>query len=178
MNRRVWIKQTLIAGGGLLIIPACLQDAGAVSVLLKNIKITAKEETLFAELTEAILPQTNTPGAKSLNLHQFVLKMFDDCYSEEDQKKLVSGLRKLNNFSEKNLNEGFTRLPEDTKLEVLNSISAGKAADDNLKFFLAETKNWVIKGYNTCEYFSNKIIPYELVPGRFHGCVTINNSAR
>jgi hypothetical protein len=29
----------------------------------------------------------------------------------------------------------------------------------------------VIQGYKTSEYFMTQVVPYELVPGRFHGSV-------
>ena len=173
MNRRVWIKQILLASGGIVLIPACFQDEGAVSVLLKRINITGREESLFADFVEAILPETDTPGAKSLNIHQFVLKMFDDCYNEEEQEKLISGLRELNNFSEDTFSDKFTDLPQNKKLEILNKISAGLSVDGTLKFFLEETKSWTIKGFTSSEYFLTKITSYELVPARFHGCVPL-----
>lgn len=173
MNRRIWIKQITLAGGGMLILPACLNDKGGVSVALKSISITAKEEKLLAEITEAIIPETKTPGAKSLNLHQFLLKMVDDCYDKQQQEKYLSGLRQLNSYSKENAEQPFNELKQDEKLSLFRNIRDGKSQKEHLQYFLSETRRWVMKGYDTSEYFMTKIIPYELVPGRFHGCVKI-----
>ena len=176
MNRRIWIKQMAVAGGGLLLLPACRNDDGAVSVTLKNITVTAKEEMLLAEIVEAIIPATDTPGAKALNLHQFVLKMFDDCYDETQQQKIIAGLRQINDDADENFDRYFIKLTTEQKLELFGEIASHKSVDYQPKFFLNETRRWTIKGYETSEYVMTKIIPYELVPGRFHGCVKITKS--
>ncbi len=176
MNRRVWIKQVIIAGGSTLFLPACINDEGASSVALENISITDKQEQLLADLCEAIIPQTDTPGAKALNLHQFILKMFDDCYDKPQQQSLVFGLKQLNNYAKDNAEQTFSQLTQDKKLVLLKKITTDEAADKDLKLFLAETRKWIIKGYSTSEYVLTKINTYELVPGRFHGCVEINKA--
>jgi hypothetical protein len=175
-NRRIWIKQVLIAGGGVLLIPACINGDGAVSVMLKNIEITAKEESLLAELAETIIPATDTLGAKALNLHQFVLKMFDDCYDKTDQTKIVNGLKQLNPYGRKITGKAFNEVDKAGRLALLRDISKGEGVVEDLKFFLKETRTWVIKGFNTSEYVMTKLIPYEQVPGRFHGCFPLNKA--
>jgi hypothetical protein len=176
MNRRVWIKQTMIVGGAIMILPACMQDKGAVSVGLKNIAITGKDERLFAEITEMIIPETTTLGAKSLNLHQFVLKMFDDCYDQKQQDAIVSGLKQFDSFAKTHAGDQFTALNGDQKLEVLRAIAQTKPINNELRYFLNETRIWTMKGYLTSKYVLTEINHYEMVPGRFHGCVTINKA--
>ncbi|MFD2285855.1 hypothetical protein GJU39_12760 [Pedobacter petrophilus] len=172
MNRRVWIKQIAIVGGAILLIPACQDDRGAISLKLKFIRISDKEESLLSGVVETIIPETGTYGAKKLNLYHFLLKMMDDCYDDKQQEIYVKGLRQLNNYSREQAGNSFNKLTHSDKLTILRSIEKGKSIED-LKYFLAETRKWVIKGYNTSEYFMTKIIPYELVPSRFHVCVKI-----
>ena len=166
----------IIAGGGLLFLPACKHEKGASLVVLKNISITAKEEDLLAEIAETMIPATDTPGAKALNLHQFVLKMMDDCYDKEEQKKIVSGLRTVNSYSEKSKGNSFKDLSRGNKLAVLREIGKDKSKDSELNFFLLQTRKWLVKGYETSEYVLTKITPYELVPGRFEGCKKITKA--
>jgi len=176
MTRRIWIKKVLIAGGGILILPACMNDEGASSVELLNIRITAKEELLLGELAETIIPSTDTLGAKALNLHHFVLKMFDDCYGKPEQAKLTNGWKQLNPYAEKYSDSVFEKLKTEQKLTLLQELSKNDIAPEDLKFFLKETRRWVIKGFETSEYVMTKLIPYEMVPGRFHGCFPITKA--
>jgi hypothetical protein len=172
MHRRVWIKQITIAGGAIFLLPACRYDKGAISLTLKTIDINDREEKLLAEIADAIIPETGTYGAKTLNLHQFLLKMIDDCYDNKQQDKYLNGLRQLNDYSKEKTGNLFTELEQNNKLILIRCIVKEKANED-LNYFLAETRHWVVKGYETSEYFMTKIIPYELVPGRFHGCVKV-----
>lgn len=176
MHRRIWIKQIILSGGAILFVPCCTNDKGAVSVALNNISITSKEEMLLAEVSEAIIPETNTPGAKALNIHQFVLKMIDDCYDKPEQERIIGGLQKLNTYSRKSAGSDFSQLNQDKKLSLLREVGSGESFDMDIKFFLSQTRKWVIKGYDTSEYVLIKLVPYQLVPGHFNGCVRVNKA--
>ena len=175
-NRRIWIKQVLIAGGGVLILPACMSDEGASSVALLNIRITGKQELLLAELAETIIPATDTLGAKALNLHHFVLKMFDDCYDKPEQIKIGNGLKQFNSYAQKYTGSAFDKLKVEKQLALLRELSKDDTAAEDLQVFLKETRRWIIKGFETSEYVMTKLIPYEMVPGRFHGCFPITKA--
>ena len=176
MHRRIWIKQIVTLGGGILLLPACKSDEGATSVVLKNISVTRKQENYLAEIGEAIIPATNTPGAKALNLHQFVLKMIDDCYDQNDQNKFLKGFSQFNSYAEEIAKDSFFNLDQQQKLNVLRSVRDDKKASEELKFFVAQTRKWIIKGYDSSEYVLTKLAPYELVPGRFYGCQPVTKT--
>ncbi|MFD2146988.1 gluconate 2-dehydrogenase subunit 3 family protein [Mucilaginibacter antarcticus] len=166
----------MLAGGGILLLPACVNDEGAVSVPLKNISITSKQELLLADITETIIPKTNTPGAKELNLHHFVLKMFDDCYDATKQAGIVAGLKQFNDFAKDSAGDNFIALATNKKLQLLKTIAKDATVNADLKLFLTETRKLTIKGYSNSKYVLTKLRPYELVPGRFHGCVPVNKA--
>jgi hypothetical protein len=177
MHRRIWIKQVLIVGGGVLILPACNNEEGASSVALRNISITRKEEGLLSEIAETIIPATDTPGAKALNLHQFVLKMMDDCYDNEEQKKILTGFKEFDNYCKKTTGNRFVDLSKENKLSTLKAIGKGQAPNNDLKFFLDQVRRWTIRGYDSSEYVLTKINPYQLAPGHFEGCKQITKTA-
>lgn len=172
MQRRIWIKQITIVGGGLFFLPACKNDDGSSSVPLKNISVSSKEENLLAEITETIIPATDTPGAKEMNLHQFALKMIDDCYDKEDQRKILAGLRSFDRYSKDISGKSFHELSVDKRLHILRQAAADKSKT-NIQYFIDQLRKWTIRGYETSEYVLTKITPYHLVPGRFAGCKKI-----
>jgi hypothetical protein len=92
-NRRVAIQQLLLIWAGCTLLPSCLHDEEKVSVPLKLIHIEPADERMLAELTETILPKTDTPGAKDLAAHLFALKMVDVCYTKENQEKYIQGMK-------------------------------------------------------------------------------------
>ena len=107
ISRREALKQCLIISLGAALIPACVQEASKPIAELKNIKLDGNQQKLIAELSETIIPKTDTPGSKDTYTHLFVLKMLDDCTAKEDQEQFVNGLNAFDKFSKKKFNKSF-----------------------------------------------------------------------
>src|ERR671921_186164 len=98
MKRRSLLKQLGIAAGGILTLPAWAsgwspESIGQISTL------PVSDENLLAEIVETIIPETSTPGAKSLKVHQFALRMINDCYGEPALASLEQGLRQTDQLA-------------------------------------------------------------------------------
>lgn len=157
MNRRTALKQLFIVAGGLVIASSCIGDGNGASIVLENIKLSASDEALIGDLVEAILPKTDSPGAKELNLHLFVMKMLDDCHGPEDQKAFIKGLKQAQQASLKT---------EAARLDYLSALK------DDLFFDILKRRT--LQGYLNSEYVMKNKLIYELVPGRYQGAVRIN----
>ncbi len=173
LTRRTALRQFLYVSAGVLIIPSCMQDRSKASVLVKNFHITTDEEVLLAELTETIIPKTSTPGAKDLSAHLFVLKMVDDCNSKEDQEKFVVGLQAFNKEFETLAGNSFVNSNAAKRNEVLVKLFAADTKTNETAAFLSIVKRYTIQAYTASEYFLTKVQAYELVPGRYSGCVPV-----
>jgi hypothetical protein len=173
MNRRSVIKNLVVFTGGIFILPACSTETKPTSILLKNIKINSDQERLIEELAETILPESDTPGAKSLGLHSFILKMVDECHDEKDRVNFVSGLSDLETYVENNYDQAFYKCSKSQKEEILNYLEQLKA-DNSVKEFYSIAKHQIINGYKNSEYFMTNIRVYELVPGRYNGFYKVN----
>ena len=106
MKRRSAIKNVSMALGGLVSLPTWAsgwtsQSIGQFSNLATN------DEALLAEIVETIIPETNTPGAKSLKVHQFAMRMINDCYGEVAQNTIKQGLVLINELSQQNCQKSF-----------------------------------------------------------------------
>lgn len=171
MNRRSAIKNLAIVAGGILILPSCLQDQkkGKASIKLNKLDLDIDQENLLAEIAETIIPETNTPGAKSLKLHLFVMKMVDDCYEKEDQEKFVKGLKSLVESADEKYNKPFSTLSTKEKQELLLTIENSKDEKENTVHFYKIMKYRTIQGYMNSKYVMTNLVKYELVPGRYNG---------
>lgn len=161
MNRRTAIKQFFIIAGGLTILSSCLNDGGA-SIVLNKLKLSAEDEQFLADLVDVLLPKSDTPGGKDLNLHLFVIKMVDDCESPENQEKFVSGFNKLK--KQLNLTNGK---------ETENTLASLEDKTDE-KIFFEIFKSRAIQGYMNSEYVMKNKVIYKLIPGPYNGAVKIN----
>ena len=97
-SRRDTLKQLAFISIGMAIIPSCLSDRSKSSMLLKNLSISPANEAMLAELCEIIIPKTNTPGAKDISAHLFVLTMVDDCANKEQQQTFLKGMEDFNSL--------------------------------------------------------------------------------
>jgi len=201
MNRRTVIKNLALIIGGTALLPSCLHQDGSSYVQLKHINIDADQQKLIADIAETIIPKTVTPGAKDLNLHLFVLKMLDDCYTKKDQQAFLVGLTGFNEMVNSKYNKSFSDLDVRDRENVLTtlekstrpakdpqkaikpvsesgkSIEAPKKKPDvpPLNLFYGAIKQQTIFGYTNSQYFMTKLVVYELVPGRYNVHVPVKD---
>jgi len=173
MHRRTVIKNLALIIGGAALLPACMQEKGKASITLKNVEISAGQEKLLGAITDTIIPKTNTPGAKDLSLHLFVLKMLDDCYKKADQQAFMTGMEQFNDEVKKKYDKSFAELSVKQREEMLLSIENDRdpksiATPAELKTFYGIVKEQTVNGYTHSQYFMTKQVIYELVPGRYN----------
>jgi hypothetical protein len=176
VNRRSVIKQFAFISAGALLVPSCLQDKSKSAILLKNIQINADQEKLLAELTETIIPATDTPGAKDVSAHLFALMMVDDCYKKTDQQKFMKGLEQFASFVKTSEGKSFVDCSIPQRESILAKVSVKKPVEDELSFFYSKVKQLTIQAYTSSQYFLTKVQVYEIIPGRYHGSVPVKKT--
>lgn len=169
MKRRLALKNLSTAFGGLLTLPAWANNWTPDSVSISN-KISANDINLLAEIVETIIPETKTPGAKSLKIHLFVMRMVDDCFGEKAQNLMKYGFLTINALAQKSYNKNFEACDSKQKTETLLQL---EASDDTGKQFTALVKKLTIQGYTNSEYYMTNVLKYNMAPGFYHGCVPI-----
>lgn len=158
MNRRTALRQMFILAGGMWVATSCDFSSGSPSITLHSIDLDRSDEDLLAELVEAIIPTTDSPGARDLNLHLFVMKMLDDCTPPEEQKQFIEGLERAGRVQ----GDGLQK-----QQAYLTGLPEGDV-------FYAILKRRTIQGYKNSEYVMKNKLIYELVPGRYDGAVKID----
>lgn len=168
---------------GALLIPSCVREAKKISIPLDHLKLTADHENIMAAITETLLPTSDTPGAKELKLHEFVLRMMDDCYSPEEQKEFQSGLENFDKYAEKISDTSFLEMSSEERKKFLLLLEKRKEEDESsfkedeksILQFYGRTKGLAIRGYMNSEPVMTNFTYYKMVPGRFDGCVEIKD---
>lgn len=177
MKRRSIIRNLVIFSGGIVLLPACKNIPGNSSIKLRNITVDEQQEKLLAEVVSVIIPQTDTPGAKELNVHLFVLKMLDDLYEKDVQQFFLTGLNKLDSFTKKRFNNSFINCTTEQKEKMLLSIEDKAAYPIEIFDFYKITKQRTIEGYLNSKYVMSTLVKYELIPSdKYDGYYRIKNS--
>jgi hypothetical protein len=167
--RRTAIRNLLIIAGGAMILPACYRKSGKSTIQLNSISLTEEDETILEMLCETLIPETDSPGAKNLKLHLFVLKMVDDCYKKEDQQMFIKGLEEFGAFAKEKTGKTFLEASGSERESLLKTIQQIEKRDQAIPEFYRITKSKTIQGYLNSEYVMTNLLKYELVPGRYNG---------
>jgi len=169
MERRLVIKQILIMAGGLALLPSCLRDKGKSTIQLSRIDVSLDQENLLAAIAETLIPKTDTPGARELKLHLFVLKMLDDCYEADEQQQFMEGLHDFESLVDEKFAKTFDKLSKKEREEALLATEKLGKSKNALSTFYQIMKERTIGGYLNSKYVMTNLVVYELVPGRYNG---------
>jgi len=184
MNRRKALKNLGLITGGIFLLPSCDFSNEKVLIILNKLHITIEEEELLKEIVASIIPEGEIPGAGSLEVHNFVWVMIDDVLTEKKQKSLMNGLdSKVKDLS----GNSFIDLSENDRLAVLKDLLDGNIKEDkpenkknlkDIRNFVKAAKYYTTWGYMQSEYIMTEIMPYQLIPGSYGSCETIETNKR
>ena len=170
MKRRYVIKNLSMALGGLISLPTWASGWTSQSVGQFS-NLTTNDEALLAEIVETIIPETNTPGAKSLKVQQFAMRMINDYYGEAAQNTMKQGLVLINDLSQQNCQKSFMESSNPQRIDTFLKMST--SSDTTAKQFADMIKRLTIQGYTNSEYYMVNQLKFNMAPGYYHGCVPI-----
>jgi hypothetical protein len=171
MKRREVFASLGASALGLLGVPAWANGWSPSNIKKDKLSLTENDESLLENICETILPETQTPGAKSLEISKFVKTMVSDIFSKEDQEKFKKGFPKINPIAKLIYGKNYEECTTPQKEHLLNGLSISSDADQ--KWFFDTLKRLSILGYTTSEYYLTEIAKFEFAPGRYHGCVPL-----
>ena len=173
MQRRSVVKNIALTIGASIILPSWANAWNKDSFGI-NYNVISLQENLLAEIVETIIPKTNTPGAKELNIQQFVPKMVMDCYDKNAQETYKKGFDFVDSNAKKSFSKSFMECDGKQRLEILNMMLKSENADE--KNFIQLIKSLTIKGYLNSEYVMTNLRIFEFAPAHFYGCVPLKKS--
>jgi glucoside 3-dehydrogenase (cytochrome c) hitch-hiker subunit len=124
---------------------------------------------LLDDLCDAVLPATNTPGARAAGVGAFV----EVAAAHEVNDASAALLSKFATALDEFAGGAYLQQPEERRRALLADIDArafAKPADDTLPEALRQwpkVKGLIIIGYYTSEIGGSEELRYVLVPGRF-----------
>lgn len=188
INRRTAMRHLAFLSAGAALLPSCLGDRTKPDLVLNNFTVKDAGQRTLDALTATLIPTTDTPGARETGASLFIVKMLDDCSSKSDQDRFFNGLRQLDDASRKMTGGTFVEASGTQREAILTAIkntatitdAIGKkqSPDEELNFFYSTARRLTILSYSSSPYFLTKVQIYELVPGRWHGCVPVTQSQK
>src|SRR4051812_47082349 len=86
--------------------------------------LNASQQALVTEITEMIIPETDTPGAKSMRVPQFIDLLLSEWASDEEKSALLAGLADIDARAVALGASRFVDLSPTKKVELLTALDA------------------------------------------------------
>jgi len=131
----------------------------------------------IAALAEAIIPETDTPGAREAGVADFIEYMLQEFYPADDRHRFEAGAESLAAMCNAEYGRRFAALPADKQFAVVQTLHDGTAQsfDDGGKAFFEHAKQLTVFGYYTSEIGMTVERRYLPVPGRYDGAYPYEN---
>lgn len=190
MNRREALR--LLAAAGIL--PMAAPNLFALRKARTLLGATETPRTLnphqFATvktIAEMILPKTETPGAADVGATEFIDLILTEWYEAEERKTFLMGLDAVDTRSQSLFTKNFVDCTESQQSEIL--VELGEKMVEELEArgdlhprrarrsshisFYPMLRNLTLTAYYTSEAGATQELQFDMIPGRFDGCVQI-----
>jgi len=181
MNRRDALTRVGLLLGG-TIVGAEMFLSGCTNSPERNIggagtNFSNDDIAFLDEVAETILPATDTPGAKDAKVGEFIARIVKDCYTQDEQKIFLDGMKKLSDASKQQNGRPFLESTPEQRHNLLVALdkeqkayAASKKEGDPTHYFRM-MKELTLWGYFTSEPGATKALRYIAVPGKYEGCI-------
>ncbi len=163
ITRREAVHRITLLLGGVLSTQLTAGLMGQVTNQGPSVPIDESHKKLIAEVADTIIPTTDTPGAKTAGVEEFIIRVLRDCFRKDEQERFYAGLEALDAQSNTTHGKCFADLGALERTELLKKCSI------NDKPFFKLMKELTVAGYFTSEIGATQALAYLPIPGRFEG---------
>lgn len=138
---------------------------------------------LVDELAETIIPETDTPGAKSAGVGATVFLLVEHCLGEREQSVFLYGLAELDKYSKRRFGHVFAGCRETDRLQALDYLESNATFGGWFvtkvrqrlfgKPFIVLVKELCTIAYCRSMQGATLALAYDPIPARYDACVVI-----
>ena len=166
LSRRALVLSASVWGALTVVGPAAAQ-AGPLS---------AQQAAVLDIVAEAIIPRTDTPGARDAGVPAFVTRALTNWCEPAQAQATRAGLDAIDAEARRRFGNGLAALTPDQQMEIVRL--ADRSTLEGAPPFFSVLKELVTTGYFTSEPGATKALRYELTPGPYRGCVPLAEIGR
>lgn len=132
-----------------------------------------RQGALVAELAEAVIPATDTPGAKAVRVPEFIDQLLTDWYSPEERSHFLAGLDAIEARARERFGSGLLAVPPDQRAPFLTELDTAQGEPGSAEAAFRQVKSLTVYGYFTSREVMQDVLHYEVIPGQFVGCAPL-----
>jgi hypothetical protein len=152
--------------------------------------LNAHQNATVVVMTDLILPETSTPGAKGARVNEFIDLILTDWATEEERAKFLAGLADVDKQSNELFGKDFVDASPTQQTALLHAIDDAAMAERGAMprmgnpvlvhdrqmqgAFWPVFKSITLHGYYTSEIGFTQELQLQIIPGEQHGCAPVN----
>jgi gluconate 2-dehydrogenase gamma chain len=140
--------------------------------------LSSDQFAMVEQIVDMIIPETDTPGAKTAGVHRFIDMMLAEWASPATKTRFVEGLQAIDARAQMAGEAGFFKSAAEKQLEILEVLDAEAFAGNGGNPFFRELKKFVLFGYYSSEEGASVELRYDRLPGAYRGCVPLEDIGR
>jgi hypothetical protein len=138
--------------------------------------LSAEQFALIEQVSEVMIPSTDTPGAIAAGVPAFIRQMLDEWSSSATRVEMAEVLEGVEKHAWAKFGAAFVELPPERRHEVMRGFDEDRLGRQDLAY--GKFKYLVLVGYYQSEIGATQELRYELVPGAWRACVPFSEIGR
>lgn len=168
INRRDALKSMVLMMGGTMVGSTAILTGCAPENQIEGLNFSPADIAFLDEVGDTIIPETDTPGAKAAGIGSFMVMMVKDTYDAENQGNFVSGINEMRKAFKSENGKTFEEASVEERTAYLNKMKAEEVP------VIGMLRDLTVLGYFTSEIGATQALNYVEVPGRYDGCIPLN----
>jgi hypothetical protein len=156
--------------------------------------LNPRQNATLVTMTDLIIPETDTPGAKAVRVNEFIDLILTDWAHDDERQRFLAGLDQVDKRSNALFAKDFVEassVQQDALLreldqrlaiareELANHPYVRRTHNDQLEGdFFGVVKRLTLYGYYTSEIGFTKELRKEIIPGAYHGCTPVTDTSK
>jgi hypothetical protein len=174
LNRRSLILGAVFLVGGVAALTRFTRGSGPGSDA--GPALSSDQFALLEQVTEVMIPATDTPGAIAAGVPDFIRQLLTDWGSSESRAIVVGVLESIEKQAWSRHGSAFLELPGERRLALMRALDEESIARQDVAY--GRFKYLVLLGYYHSEIGATQELRYELVPGAWRSCLPLSEVGR
>jgi hypothetical protein len=174
----------LLSHDALSLFRAVHQDLSQTATLQT---LNPHQNATVSTISELIIPQTETPGAKAARVNEFIDLILAEWYDDDERSSFLAGLADVDTRSQNLFGKDFvsasqeqqTQILTDLDKEVVPAQTTSRRLQENpeKEEFFASMKRLTLVGYYTSQIGFEQELRQQIIPPGHAGCVPLEPEA-
>jgi hypothetical protein len=175
VNRRAMLLGVVVLlGGAGALTRFSRKDAGASTDA--GPALSAQHFSLLEEITDVMIPATDTPGALAAGVPAFIREMLTAWASPESRADIINVLEGIEKHAWARFGAAFVELQPERRHQLVLGFDEDHVSRQDPAY--TKFKYLVLLGYYHSEIGATQELRYELIPGAWRACVPLSEIGR